>query len=147
MKTKHSITRFERSLIALIAATLLAIPFVFAAGEPENVSGVAASPISETSVGLSWNSAKAANGGLVNHYRVYYGTTSVQAAGEGDYDFQADTTNNNTSYAASGLAPGTTYYFSVTAVDGAGLESEAYSLEASATTLGESADGETPAGR
>ncbi|MFH0820406.1 MAG: fibronectin type III domain-containing protein [Candidatus Peregrinibacteria bacterium] len=135
MKTKHSV-------IALLAAVALAIPLAFAVGEPENVAGLAANPISENSIGLTWNSAKDSNGGLVNHYRVYYGATSVQSAGTGDYDHQVDTPNNNTSYVVGSLTAGTMYYFSVTAIDSNAVESEAYSLEASATTLGVAAPAE-----
>jgi len=132
MKTKYS-------LIALAAAALLAIPLALAAGEPANVTGVTAHPVSATSMGLSWNSSHDSAGGLVNHYRVYYGTVSVQTAGQGDYEHQTDTPNNNTSFTVTGLTAGTTYYFSVTALDSKGLESEAYSLEAHATTSGSAA--------
>lgn len=129
----------KKSLIALAAAAILAIPMGFAAGEPDNVTGLTASPIDSYSVGLSWNSAKTAAGGLVDHYRVYYGIASVQTLGEGDYDHEINTPNNNTSFVISNLAPQTTYYFSVTAVDSGGAESEAYSLEASAATPAEPA--------
>jgi cysteine-rich repeat protein len=149
--THHEIktmkTYTKRSLIALIAAAMFAIP-TFAAGEPENVTGLAATPVDATSVGLTWNSAKDAEGGLVNHYRIYYGATSVQTAGEGDYASETDTSNNNTNYVVTGLAPNTTYYFSVTAIDSKSVESGAYSLEASATTPangGEEADITSPA--
>lgn len=138
MKTKYS-------LIALAAAVILAIPLALAVGEPENVAGLTARSASTTSIGLSWNSAHDSTGGLVNHYRVYYGTTSVQTAGQGDYEHQVDTPNNNTSYSAIGLAAGTKYYFSVTAFDSQGLESEAYSLEVSATTSGQAAPADAPA--
>ncbi|MFH1012675.1 MAG: fibronectin type III domain-containing protein [Candidatus Peregrinibacteria bacterium] len=139
---KHVLGRFEKSLIALLAAVLLAIPLGFAANEPENVSGLTATAINEGAIGLSWNSAKDATGGLVNHYRIYYGTTSVQTLGEGDYDNEIDTPNNNTSFVIANLEAGTTYYFSITAVDSASVESEAYSLEASATTKGGAAEGD-----
>ena len=131
MKMKH-----KKSLIALFAAVLLAIPLAFAAGAPENITGLTATAINPSSIGLSWNSAKDAQGGLVQHYRIYYGVTSIQTAGEGDYDHQIDTSNNNTSYVVSGLTSGTDYYFSLTAIDSAEMESDAYSLEATATTLG-----------
>lgn len=125
----------KKSLIALLAAALLSIPLGFASGEPQNVSGLTATTVDSTSIRLSWNSAKDATGGLVNHYRVYYGTTSVQTVGQGDYDKMTDTPNNNTSFTVGSLTPATKYYFSVTAVDAANVESEAYSLEANATTL------------
>ena len=129
-------TNVKKSLFALIVAAILAIPTisVFAAGEPANVTGLTATAVDATSIGLSWSNAKDAGGNAVNHYRVYYGTTSVQTVGEGDYDSHVDTPNNNTSYVVTGLTPSTIYYFSVTAVDAASLESEAYSLEANAST-------------
>ena len=64
--------------------------------------------------------------GSVSGYRVYYGTASrtySQAMGGGTYS----STSNIT---LSGLPSGHTYYFAVTAVDAAGVES-AYSNEAS----------------
>jgi len=126
----------KKSLFALITAVLLAIPSLsaLAAGEPENVTGLTATAVDATSIGLSWASAKDAGGGLVNHYRVYYGTTSVQTAGEGEYGSEVDTPNNNTSYVVTGLTANTTYYFAVTAIDSTSVESDAYSIEASATT-------------
>jgi len=126
----------KKSLFALIAAVVLAIPALsaFAAGEPENVTGLTATAVDSTSIGLSWNSSKDAGGGLVNHYRVYYGTTSVQTVGSGEYGSEVDTPNNSTSYVVTGLTAGTTYYFAVTAIDSASIESEAYSVEASAAT-------------
>jgi hypothetical protein len=124
----------NKSLIALFFAAVLAIPFGFAAGEPENVSGLTANTMGANSIGLSWNSAKDGNGGLVDHYKIYYGSISVQTAGEGDYEKEINTINNSTSYVVGELKADTTYYFSVTAIDANDLESEAYSLEASATT-------------
>ena len=64
--------------------------------------------------------------GTVAGYRVYYGTASrsySQAFGSGTYV----TTTTST---LSGLPSGNTYYFAVTAVDAAGVESD-YSAEAS----------------
>ncbi|MBU0577736.1 fibronectin type III domain-containing protein [Patescibacteria group bacterium] len=126
----------KRSIIALFAAAILALP-VFAAGEPDNVTGLSATAVDSVSIGLSWNSAQDAEGGLVSYYRIYYGTTSVQMAGEGDYDTEVDTPDNSTSYIVEGLTPDTTYYFSATAIDSDDVESEAYSIEASAITMAE----------
>lgn len=56
----------------------------------------------------------------VRGYRVYYGTTSrsyIQARGSGI------DTGGATSFTVSGLQSGRTYYFAVTAYDGAGNES------------------------
>jgi fibronectin type 3 domain-containing protein len=71
---------------------------------------------------LNWN----APAGAVSGYRVYYGTASgryLQTPGSGIYS----ATN---SFTQNGLASGTTYYFAVTAVSPAGVET-AFSNEAS----------------
>ena len=135
-------TNTKTSIIALVATVMLAIPTVFGAGEPENVTGVTATAVDTVSIGLSWDSATDSEGGLVDHYRIYYDTESVQTAGEGDYDFEIDTPNNTTSYVVTELTSDSTYYFSVTAFDDSGVESEAYSIEASASTLSEGGEGE-----
>ena len=125
----------KKSLIALIGAILLAIPLLAAAaGEPEDVTGVSASAVDSTSISLSWNAAKDSVGGLVNHYRVYYGTVSVWQAQSGDYEHQVDTLNNNTTYVVTGLTADTTYYFAATAIDNNTVESASYSTETSAKT-------------
>ncbi|MCK5093262.1 MAG: fibronectin type III domain-containing protein [Spirochaetes bacterium] len=54
-------------------------------------------------------------------YNLYWGYSS------GDYEFSADA-GNQTSYTVTGLIPGVTYYFAVTAYNAAGLESD-YSNE------------------
>jgi cysteine-rich repeat protein len=131
-------TQTKISLTALAIAVILATP-AFAASEPENVTNFKATAINTTSIGLSWNSAKDAGGGLVDHYRIYYGTESVQMAGGGDYESEINTTNNNTTYVLGGLTAGTTYYFAITAIDSASVESASYSLEASAKTPAETA--------
>ncbi|MBN1258496.1 fibronectin type III domain-containing protein [Candidatus Peregrinibacteria bacterium] len=125
----------KKSLLALIAAAVLAIPLLaYAAAFPENVSGVAASPVDSTSINVTWNAAKDGAGGLVKNYRIYYDTVSIQLAQQGDYAMQVDTPTNATSYVVTGLEAGTTYYFSLTAFDNAGVESESYSFEASVAT-------------
>jgi Fibronectin type III domain len=58
-------------------------------------------------------------------YKVYYGLTSRA------YDF-IKTVSNQTTYAVSGLEPGRTYYFAVTAYDASGNESD-LSAEVSVT--------------
>ena len=59
----------------------------------------------------------------IDHYNVYYGTTSK------DYDFAVDV-GKNVNYTISGLDSNETYFFAVTASDDAGNES-AYSNEVS----------------
>ena len=71
---------------------------------------------------MSWT----APAGTVSGYRVYYGTSSrnySQSLGGGIF---VSTTN----YTVSGLTVGQTYYFAVTAIDSAGVES-GYSTEGS----------------
>ena len=135
MKTK-------KYFIALISALIFATPLSFAEGEPENVTGIEATAVDQNSITLSWDVAKDANGGLVDHYSIYYGTTSIQTTRVGDYDFQIDTSDNNTSCVISDLTANTAYYFSITAIDSNDIESDAYSLEASATTVAEEEEAE-----
>lgn len=130
-------TNTKTSLLALFSAVMLFMPFAFADGEPGDVSTVTATPINTTSIGLSWDAATDVDGSPVAHYRVYYGTTSIQEAGTGDYDTILDTPNNNTSYVVTDLTPDTTYYFSITAMNSADLESVMYSYEGDATTTTE----------
>jgi fibronectin type 3 domain-containing protein len=64
----------------------------------------------------------------VTGYRVYYGTASrsySQALGSGEFV-------TTSTYIATGLQSGRTYYFAVTAIDAAGAES-AFSNEAGKT--------------
>lgn len=130
MKTK-------KILISLISALVFSVQLAFAGGTPTNVTGLDATPIDANSIGLTWDTARDGDGGLVDHYRIYYGSFSVFEAGEGDYEYDVDTPNNNNSYVVSDLNPATPYYFSVTAISSDDLESEEYSFEVSATTLGE----------
>jgi hypothetical protein len=73
---------------------------------------------------LSWT---APSSNTVTGYRVYFGTTSgryAQSLGSGLL------AGNSTSFTATGLQKGLTYFFAVTSTDGQGNES-AYSNEAS----------------
>lgn len=133
-------TNTKKTLIALFAATALAIPTVFGADFPEDVTGLSATAVDSTSIGLSWDAAEDAEGNMVDHYRIYYADSSIQAVGEGDYTDEIDTPNNNTSYVVTELMPDQDYYFSVTAFDTYGEESESYSYEASATTPAEAGE-------
>jgi hypothetical protein len=72
-------------------------------------------PAATGSATLSWNAPAAAPAG----YRVYHGTASrtyAQPLGTGAY-------TSSTTLTVSRLPTGLTYYFAVTAVDGAGVES------------------------
>jgi hypothetical protein len=136
------ILKTKKIIISAAAALLFGAQLVLAGGVPQNVTGVEATPLDESSIGLSWNSALDGDGGLVDHYRIYYGTFSVFEAGEGDYESEVDTPSNETEYVVMGLEPDTTYYFSVTAISSDALESEEYSYEASGTTSLEDGEGE-----
>lgn len=124
----------KKLILCVVAGLVFWAQLALAAGKPENVSGVEAVAIDSASIGLTWKAAKDAEGGLVDHYRIYYGAKSVFEAGEGDYEKQVDTTDNKNSYVVTGLTPNTTYYFSVTAFSSDKIESGEYSLEASAKT-------------
>ena len=95
----------------------------------------------DASATLTWNVATDNIG--VKGYRLYYGPTSVTADG-GSYETGPVEVGNKISYTVNGLDNGTKYYFSVTAYDLAGNESENYSVEASATPLHGAADQEAP---
>ncbi|MBU1017886.1 fibronectin type III domain-containing protein [Patescibacteria group bacterium] len=133
----------KKILICLTSAILFAAQTALAAGTPGNVTGVEATPVDSGSIGLTWASVKDAGGGLVDHYRIYYGTFSVFEAGEGDYENEADTEDNTASYVLDGLEADTMYYFSVTAFSSDDLESEEYSPEASAKTMNGEGEGES----
>jgi len=135
-------TNTKKSLIALVAAAIMFIPLTFAAGEPEDVTGLSATTVDEGSISLTWNATKDAAGQDVDHYRVYYGDTSVQQVGAGDYTLELDTVDSAATHVATELEADTEYFFSVTAFDALGVESEAYSLEASAKTAAEEAAAE-----
>ncbi len=114
---------------------MLATQAALAAGAPEDVKGLAATAIDEKSIGLTWDATKDATGGPVDHYRIYYGKTSVFKEGEGNYDKEINTSNSNTSYVINKLDPETEYFFSITAFDSDNTESEQYAQEVSATTM------------
>ena len=79
---------------------------------------------SGTTIGLSWSAATGATS-----YNVYRGTS---AGGEGTTAYETGVTG--TSFSDTGLSPGSTYYYFVTAVNGAG--ESGHSSETSATTVG-----------
>ncbi len=129
----------KKILISIISALAFGSTVALAAGIPENVSGVKASAVDTTSIGLNWKASKDAEGTAVKNYRIYYGTVSVLEAGSGDYEKQMDTPNNDTSFVVTALKSNTKYYFALTAISTDNKESAEYSLEASATTKAEAA--------
>ena len=87
---------------------------------PARVTGLSATVASDVSIDLSWDVALRAGG-----YRVEWGTTS------GTYTDSITTAS--LSYSVTGLAPGTTHYFQVTATR-TGAADGSPSAEVSATT-------------
>lgn len=94
---------------------------------PESPNNVVAT-VGDGQVTLDWDASVDKD---TTSYKIYYGTKSVTLDG-GQYEFSKEV-GNVTTYTISGLKNGTTYYFAITAIDGAGNESESYSYEASAT--------------
>lgn len=148
------------ALLALTAiALLIALPMVRAQGDiipesPSSSSMVAAADTELPSdvenvqatagsgmVTLNWNVAT--DNDIVAGYKIYYGRTSVSQPGD-TYEFEPIDAGNKITYDVTGLENGTTYFFAVTAYDAANNESENYSVEASATPLHGSADGQAP---
>lgn len=92
---------------------------------PTAPTGLTATAASTTSINLSWT----APAGTVTGYNVYRGTT---AGGESATPINGATLITATTYSDTGLTAGTTYYYVVRAVNGAGPSPA--SAEASATT-------------
>jgi len=127
--------RHKQSLIALITASAMAVPFAFAAGEPENVQNLSAIGKDNTTLELNWDEAKDDQGNPVDHYRIYYGEASVQGGDADSYDIEVNTPDNATTYDLIGLDSETTYYMSVTAIDSLDAESLEYSIETNAVPI------------
>jgi hypothetical protein len=130
MKTK---TNLFNSILALSAAVFLAIPLAFAQQEPQNVNNVEAETAGPTSIKVTWDQAFDVEEAPVDHYRIYYGTASVQEGEAPSYDVEVDTPDNTPSYVLTDLETDTPYYISVTAIDNNDIESLEYSIETSAT--------------
>lgn len=126
-------TNIKNSIIALLLAGALAIPFAMAANEPDNVNNLKIVSKDATTLTLTWDAAKDYKKNDVDHYRIYYGTKSVQKGEATSYDVQVDTPDSKTTYDLTKLTTNTKYYASVTAVDAAKVESAEYSIEASGT--------------
>lgn len=124
-------TNTKHSIVALTLAVAMTIPFVFAANEPGNVNNVSAVSKDATTLTISWNESKDHQENPVDHYRIYYGTQSVQGGEAPSYEVEIDTPDNATTYDLGNLITNTTYYLSVTAIDAANVESLEYSIEAS----------------
>lgn len=127
----------KQSIVALMLAGAMAIPFAFAANEPENVNNASAVSKDATTLTVSWDEAKDYQGNDVDHYRIYYSTQSVQGGDAPSYEVEVDTPDNATVYDLGGLTTDTTYYLSVTAIDALDVESLEYSIEASGTPTAE----------
>ena len=93
---------------------------------PDPPDGLTANTVSSTEVDLSWT---APSGDLAVGYNVYEGTSP---GGESSTPVNSASVTGTT-FSVTGLSPGTTYYFEVTAVDAGGTASD-FSTEASATT-------------
>ena len=95
-------------------------------GAPLIPGTLSASTFSASSINLSW-SAGGTNGATITGY-------SIQKSTDGSTwsSITSNTGNTNTTYAATGLAASTQYYFKVAAVNVAGIG--AYSNEPNATT-------------
>jgi len=96
---------------------------------PSAPSNLSTSGVTDTSVDLAWDASTSKD---VDHYQVYV-------------DGSAGPTTAVTSITVSGLSAGTSYTFTVTAVDGAGNESGA-SNAVTVTTTGTSAGNAAPTG-
>ncbi len=84
---------------------------------------------------LNWK--EATDDGVIMAYKIYYGVNSVETIDD-SYDDEITTPDAQTSYTLKNLQNGTTYYFSVTAIDDEDIESEEYSYEVSAKPVSKS---------
>lgn len=127
-------TNIKQSLMALLIAAIGVSP-AYAAGEPGNVKNVVVKAKDATTLTVSWDAVKDAEGNDPEHYHIYYGPASVQdkASEVGQYEAEVDTPTNATTYDLTNLKANTPYYIAVTAVDKNDVESEQYSIEATGT--------------
>lgn len=92
---------------------------VAGSGKPSEVSNFEAFPANGR-VNLVWGAAEDDSG--INHYRIYYGTSSE------NLDQQVDTNSSNTTWYVPNLENGLSYYFQVAAVDTENQEGERSSV-------------------
>lgn len=97
---------------------------------PSDVANVKATP-GDSEIQLTWDAATDNVG--VSSYKIYRGTKSVKTTEDHRYDLPVIPVSNVKSYVVKNLTNGQKYFFSVTAVDAAGNESDNYSDEVSAT--------------
>jgi chitodextrinase len=94
---------------------------------PTTPTGLAAAPIGSTRLNVSWNAASDNN--QVIGYTLYRNGTAIATLGP-----------NTTGYADAGLAPSTTYSYTVDAFDGAGNRSPQSTAASGTTGTGSSGD-------
>lgn len=94
---------------------------------PYQVQNVQANVLDDT-IRITWDEAQDQDDGVVVGYKVYYGTQSVTAENQNQYDDDILVDGIETEYTLYGLEPGT-YYIAVTARDDEDLESDNYSQE------------------
>jgi fibronectin type 3 domain-containing protein len=124
-KTVQSLTLPANTSVKLIAADLVAAgPVVI----PPAPTALGASAVG-TQINLGWT----APSGPVSSYNIYRGTS---AGGEGMTPYRNGITT--TSFSDTGLTPGNTYYYEVSAVNSAGegaLSNEAHATASTSTTV------------
>jgi len=126
----------------LVLVNLLFIPKVYAADtvSPSTVENFEITEVSDKTVKLKWNAATDDTG--VANYNIYYGEVSIHSA-NGQYTSVVNV-GNVTTYTLSNLTNNRTYFFSISALDAVGNESEYYSNEVSARPPDFIADTTTP---
>jgi hypothetical protein len=132
--------RWLRHLLgACLTAAVVGWPATLASAAtstPPVPRGLSAAAQGRSQISLSWTSP-ATDGWQPSEYNIYEGTSSG-----GERLVDTPSAANGTSYTATGLASGTTYYFTVSAVygncaDPDGCKPSALSTEAFATTTSE----------
>jgi len=138
-------TNTKQSIIALMTAAAMAIPFALAASEPGDVNNVIATVKNATTLEVTWDAVMDNEGNPIDHYRIYYGTQSVLEGDAPSYDVEVDTPDNQTVYDLGTLTTDSTYFLAVTAIDSDNIESSNYSIEATGTPTEAIDEGDTTA--